>query len=191
MDGSSAQTPERRMPQITLTGLLLLIAMVGLGSALLVTVIRAARESAVRTACSNNLSTLYKATYLYCSSFGRKQDYMPHTGQPFLLCLDRCADPAHPATYAARSPCSGNTKVFLCPATGHASGIDYLGPRKHTPPGNPSALSNEVPAHTVFACDKPGNHPGGGHVVRMDGAVFIKEPWTEGADYDAALKQTE
>jgi len=187
--------PEPQRFRLTLAGLLVILVVISLSAALLVTVIRAASESADRAACANNLCTLYKATYLYVSGFGNGRDYMPHVGQRFFLCLNGCTDPAHPATYATRSPCGGNAALFLCPATGHKAGIDYLGPRKHTPPGNPSALARGLPADLVIGCDKPGNHKAGGNVLRFDGSAIWSQGsaayWLDEPSYTEAVQQAE
>ena len=63
---------------------------------------------------------------------------------------------------------------------------DYLGPARQpaVPAGNPSALADGIFFGYPIACDKPGNHSGGGNVLRFDGSdSFIEDP-----DYTVAVK---
>jgi prepilin-type processing-associated H-X9-DG protein len=152
------------------------------------------RESAYRASCANNLSQLYKAMLIYRSTFGNNVDYMPHHGQAFFKCLLGHGEP-HPSSYEQKAPCCGNKELFICPSGGTiiesvvADGNmpDYLGPKKHTPNGTPSALDDSVPANTPIAADKKHNHTAGGNVLFFDGTVRF----LIGVEYEMALNELE
>jgi len=183
-----APPPEPTGCRFTLTGLLVTLLIIGILTGLLIVSLNAAKETANRSACQSDFCQLYKAMHVYLSHFGRGHAYMPHTGQAFWLCLDQCLDPVHPPTYASQSPACGNNSLFICPSTWQLGrGMDYLGPRKQTPPSNPSALMNGLLPGLIIGCDKPGNHKNGGNVLLFDGVTrFIGDP-----DYASALNQTE
>jgi archaemetzincin len=184
----------RRSP-FTLAGLLLIVAILCLSVALLVPVLRAARESANRAACAGNLSQWYRGMHVYFSSFGENRLFVPHVGDAFWTCLVGHPGPEHPASYQQKAPFRGSRDLFVCPGSGSdessvAPGgpmADYRGPARHpdVPPGVLSALVGGIPAETVIACDEEGNHEGGGNVLQFDGAVMSRaEP-----DFSNALSQ--
>jgi len=65
------------------------------------------------------------------------------------------------------------TEPFTCPLAGHAApakpadpdSIDYLGPR------TVRKSARETPEEEAIGADRPGNHPSGGHVLRLDTSV--------------------
>jgi prepilin-type processing-associated H-X9-DG protein len=93
-----------------------------------------------------------------------------------------------------QAPSIGIPEVYLCPSSGSrvnsvtpgGAMADYLGPSRHSlvPAGHPSALVNGIASEYPIACDKPGNHRGGGNVLRFDGSVSYRED----PDYTADVK---
>ena len=77
---------------------------------------------------------------------------------------------------------------FLCPVLGttvsrpeSAAHIDFLGPRSL-----PEELK-EVPPGRPIGADRPGNHPSGGHVLRLNTAVEAVSPIVEQAEADLGV----
>jgi prepilin-type processing-associated H-X9-DG protein len=141
-------------------------------------------------ACAYNLSQLYKAMHMYIQAYGNREYYPPHVGQQFWFCLaGKCNDnKAHPASYFEKAPLFGNVYLFLCPRMNSPEGdIDYIGPRKLTPEGSPSALADGLPKDTPIAADKKGNHKDRGNVLFFDGRV----QFLTGEEYEKALKELE
>jgi prepilin-type processing-associated H-X9-DG protein len=158
----------------------------------LFTALASAKESANRAQCANNLSQAYKAMHIYVFEFGKNRFYPPHVGEKFWLCLaGRCEDKAsHPAGYFEKAPLveHEDEDIFKCPSAKSPKGaMDYLGPRKHTPAGTPSAMVDGLPGNTPLAADKKGNHKEGGNVLFFDGSVR----YLTGEEYETALKELE
>jgi competence protein ComGC len=59
--------------RITLAGLMVIMVIVSVGSALLIPALNASKESACRTGCTNNLSMMYKAMHVYISDCVRRE----------------------------------------------------------------------------------------------------------------------
>jgi prepilin-type processing-associated H-X9-DG protein len=152
--------------------------------------LESAKEAANLGTCKNHLKIIYVQMQIYCTTFGKNRDYPPHAGVTFWLCLaGKCGEPGlHPAGYAAKAPLAKEPGDLKCPtAKAKDSVIDYLGPKKHTPDGTPSALKDSLPGETPIAADKKGNHADGGNVLFFDGSIrFLK-----GDEYEKALKQLE
>jgi prepilin-type processing-associated H-X9-DG protein len=139
-----------------------------------------------------HLARLYMGMRFYVEKLGTGKNYPPHVGQQFWLCLSQnCIEKdRHPATYYSQVHVFGRTEkdLYECPAA-HSSedSINYLGPKKHTPDGNPSALVEGLPPDTPIAADKKGNHKDGGNVLFFDGRV----QFLTGEEYEKALKELE
>jgi len=168
----------------TLIELLVVIAIIGILVALLLPALAAAKESANRAACQNNLSQMYKAMHVYISAFGKNKNYMPHTGDAFFTCLLGHTD-GHPSTYQQKAPCYGNLDLFVCPSSGSDTTSvtpggacdDYMGPAKHpdVPSSAPSALADGIFSGYPIGGDATNNHKGaGGNILRFDGSVSFK-----------------
>ncbi len=196
MADATEPRPEPSGCRITLGGLMVIMLVISLAAALFIPSLIAAKEAANRASCGGNLSQLYKGMFVYASTFGKRKDlWMPHTGDAFFTCLLGHSSPEHPASYLTNAPFIGIPEVFLCPSSGSSVNsvipggamADFLGPARHpqVPAGNPSALvSDGIPSDTPIGCDKPGNHRGGGNVLRFDGSVSFRED----PDYTAAVK---
>ena len=184
-----ADTGERRIesPGCRPTGIewrmtILAVFIFGILSLMLVPVILSGRDVSNRAACVGNLSQLYKAMHVYISAFGKNKSYMPHTGDAFFTCLLGHTGSEHLASYESKAPCFGNPTLYVCPSSGSndtsvtpgGAWPDYLGPARHSE-GVPSALGDGLPSNTPIACDKPGNHRGGGNVLRFDGSVSFRQ----------------
>lgn len=177
----------------TLLELLVVIAILCILAALGISFRHHSHEAASRVSCAGNLYQMYKGMQLYVAQFGRNQDYPPHVGERFFLCLTGCPDPKHRAGYSGKAPFRGSEEIFKCPSARTPEGtMDYRGPKQYIPPGQsgpfPSALTDGCSAARIIGCDKAGNHrDGGGNVLRFDGSV----QWAEGAEYERALGDTE
>ena len=127
----------------------------------------------------------------YVQAYGDKRDYPPHVGQQFWFCLSqKCSDKnQHPLTYYTKTPImTDRGDLYVCPATSSSEGTcNYLGPKKHTPEGKPSALADGFPPDTPIAADMRGNHKDGGNVLFFDGRV----QFLTGEEYEKALKELE
>ena len=168
----------------TLIELLVVIAIIGILVALLLPALAAAKESANRAACQNNLSQMYKGMHVYCSAFGKNKNYMPHVGDAFFTCLLGDTG-AHPSTYATKAPFYGNLALYICPSSGSDEGIiaagkltpDYRGPARHpdVPTTAASALADGIFSGYPIGADMTTNHKGvGGNVLRFDGSVSFR-----------------
>lgn len=166
----------------TLIELLIVIAIIGILVALLLPALAAAKESANRAACANNLSQMYKGMHVYLSAFGKNKYYMPHTGSQFFTCLLGHTSP-HSASYAVKAPMYGNLDLYVCPSSGSdVTGIsadsacaDYKGPNTTVTglTGSPaSPVADGLFSGIPLACDSLNNHKGaGGNIMRFDGSV--------------------
>jgi prepilin-type N-terminal cleavage/methylation domain-containing protein/prepilin-type processing-associated H-X9-DG protein len=167
----------------TLIELLVVIAIIGILVALLLPALAAAKESANRAACQNNLSQMYKAMHIYVSQFGKNKHYMPHVGDAFFTCLLGHGG-EHPTTYQQKAPCYGNLDLYVCPSSGSDSSTvteggacaDYRGPAKHPDVRTgPSALADGIFSGYPIGGDETTNHKGaGGNILRFDGSVSFK-----------------
>ncbi len=165
----------------TLIELLVVIAIIGILVALLLPALAAAKESANRAACQNNLSQMYKAMHVYVSAFGKNKHYMPHVGDAFFTCLLGHGG-EHPTTYQQKAPCYGNKDLYVCPSSGSdatsvtegGATADYRGPTKHpdVPSSAPSAIADGIFSGYPIGGDESNNHKGaGGNICRFDGSV--------------------
>lgn len=190
MDESNEARNEPNPRKFTLTSLIVIIAVCLVLLAMLITFYTSYYEKSNRAACGSNLSNMYKAMHVYLMSFGDNKNYMPHTGDAFWTCLLGHPGPEHPEIYSGQRvhsegmpPLFGDCALFVCPNSG--SGVtsvkaggkmdDYMGPSRHplVPSNNPSALADGMPRDWPIACDKPGNHKGGGVVLRFEGSVVF------------------
>jgi prepilin-type processing-associated H-X9-DG protein len=147
-------------------------------------------ETPYKSICQNNLKNIHVGMCVYYSAFGSNHDYPPHVGTKFLLCLAGLCDDKrqHPHAYFNKAPLAGIGNDFNC-LLSKEEGVfaSYLGPKKHTPNDNPSALAKDLPPDTPIAADKKGNHKDGGNVLFFDGSVkFLPDE-----EYEKALKELE
>jgi type II secretory pathway pseudopilin PulG len=156
--------------------LLVVIAIIGILVALLLPALAAAKESANRASCKNNLKQFHTGMHLYVSSYGKNKLYPPHTGQTFLDCLRGRCGGTHPNPWTTRAPLPSHDDLYVCPSTGNppAPGTsDYAGPLVTGLAGNPTYLNDAVPPDRIIAGDlDDANHKeDGGNVVRFDGSA--------------------
>jgi prepilin-type processing-associated H-X9-DG protein len=180
----------KRTRRFSVEGIIVILITLVVGAMLVLPALDWRPRPPHKAICRNNLKQLHVGMMVYVQAFGAKKDYPPHTGPRFLQCLaGRCGDrDRHPEDYFGRAPLPIEGKELNC-LRSREEGVfaSYLGPRKHTPAGNPSALMDGLPARTPVAADRKGNHADGGNVLFLDGSV----EFLTGGDYEKALAQLE
>ncbi len=136
----------------TLIELLVVIAIIGVLAALLLPALAAARKSAKKRDCTNNLRQLGTYVHMYVEQFGAGRSFPPAAGQQFLNTLRNI-----PTTNM--SIARGTHGLFVCKTYGTApspTALDYRQPGPGIPGGRVS--DGRTQPSWPIACDRTNNH---------------------------------
>ena len=136
----------------TLIELLVVIAIIGVLAALLLPALAAARKSAKKRDCTNNLRQLGTYVHMYTDHYGSNASYPPAAGQGFFNTLRNTPTPVRSI--------AGNTHgLFVCKTYGTApspTALDYRQPGPGLPGGRVS--DGRTQPSWPIACDRTNNH---------------------------------
>ncbi len=169
----------------TLIELLVVIAIIGVLAALLLPALAAARKSAKKRDCTNNLRQLGTYVVMYVTKFGADRNYPPATGQGFFNTLRNIPN-------ATQAIARGNDGLFVCKVYGTApspTNMDYRQPGPGLPGGRVS--DGLTQPQWPIGCDRTNNHDVNAqddmNIVYFSGSVSAGNPgspeWTMAVNY--------
>ncbi|MDQ7780917.1 MAG: DUF1559 domain-containing protein [Planctomycetota bacterium] len=134
----------------TLLELLVVIAIISILAALLIPVLAAARKTARKRTCTNNLKQIGLMVHIYVAKFGSGRYYPPASGHSWVGTMRNVPT-------SSQAVLGGQPAIWVCDARGTfitSTSCDYRYP---TPPPT-RVITDQTPAHVPLMADTVSNH---------------------------------